>query len=138
MPTAVEVKACAPGPLVADSKQHGQPVEVVGSISGIAKEYDFEDIPPYKHPLITLSLQYFGVPFPCLYPIICLSFPLFWGQCLEHWYLVKGLSVCRRLTSILSCLLLHSYLLLLLSSIPSVLLHALLCLNNPSFSSPSP
>ena len=66
MPIVVEDKACAPGPLVEDSPQHGQPLKVVESIAGVSKEETFEDIPPWKDPLTTISPRCSGIPVPRL------------------------------------------------------------------------
>ena len=52
MYTTVRVKFCSPGPPVADNPQHDQPLEDFESIY-VTKEEAFEDLPTWKHPLIT-------------------------------------------------------------------------------------
>ena len=80
-----------------------------------------KDPPTSKHSISTLSLQCFGVSIPHLYPSVCLSFPLEWGLCLDHWRLGVGLCIHRRLSSLISFLLFNRYLL------PSFVYGALLC-----------
>ena len=64
------------------------------------------------------------VPVPCLCPIICLYSLMGWYFYLDQWLLGYGLWIHRRLSSLPSCLLLHRYILQILSSIPGALLQS--------------
>ena len=63
-------KSCTPRPPAADSPQHVQPWEIVLFIVVIYREEYFEYLPPWKHPIDSLSLQCSMVPVPCLWPIV--------------------------------------------------------------------
>ena len=121
MPISVGVRACTPGLPVLDSSQHGQHWEVVESIAGISKEEDFEDIPPWNYPLITLSIQCSRVTSPACEPSPNSLTP--WGGTTVSSTGVLGrVCACRHLSPLPICLLLHKYLFLLLYSIPGALL----------------